>query len=147
MDTKLKVGDTDDMGFHVGYIDDEGVAWESEQEAAVSVAFGRWQDAWTQWDLWGTGDEPDPTVPALKLPPAYQPEFWSEVDRFFTFWIPMARIYQTSEGAKDGISRSEYLRRTHGRVQPPQFNGERLLCQRCGRPGRMFYGTVRCACG
>lgn len=146
MDTELKIGDIDDMGFHVGYIDDDGMAWESEQEALVAPAFGRWADAWNAWNLWGEGEEPDPTVPALALPAKCQAEFWGDVERHFTFWIPMVRIYQTDQARKEGLSRAEWLKRTHGRATLPAFVGERSLCARCGRPGRMFYGTVRCSC-
>jgi hypothetical protein len=46
----LTIGDTDCGGRIVGYIDPDGLCWESEFERDVAVGAGRVLDGITKWD-------------------------------------------------------------------------------------------------
>lgn len=45
----IRLGDTDEQGYFIGYIDDEGNPWESILERDESVTFGRFDEARMEW--------------------------------------------------------------------------------------------------
>lgn len=42
------IGDTDTDGYYVGWIDEEGIAWESVRERDVAIVCGKWRDAYRE---------------------------------------------------------------------------------------------------
>jgi hypothetical protein len=54
----LRLGETDSTGHKVGYIDEGGCCWESEDEMIVSTAVGRCHDAIVAWQK-GEGEKPN----------------------------------------------------------------------------------------
>lgn len=60
---QVELGDTDSDGHFVGYIDDQGVSWESKCERDCAIVAGQFFDAWVQWNNCGgvLGVEPQPS--------------------------------------------------------------------------------------
>lgn len=45
----LRVGETDSMGYRVGWIDEDGDCWVSERERDLAVTAGRYIDERREW--------------------------------------------------------------------------------------------------
>lgn len=50
-------------GFYIGYIDAEGLAWESRAERDLTIGACTWHEEWQKWARCGglVGPEPQPT--------------------------------------------------------------------------------------
>lgn len=44
-----RLGETDSLGYQVGWIDEDGCCWESVRERDIAIATGRWLDARKEW--------------------------------------------------------------------------------------------------
>ena len=64
-----KLGDLDDMGVLIGYIDHDGLCWESSEERDTAVVSARYSEAWFTWNESGgvLGDKPDSLLFALRF--------------------------------------------------------------------------------
>lgn len=45
----MRVGETDSMGYRVGWIDEQGDCWVSEYERDLAITAGRYIDAKREW--------------------------------------------------------------------------------------------------
>lgn len=57
-----ELGDRDSDGYLVGWVESDGLCWESRRECEVARASGSYADAWSRWNRTGgvLGVEPDP---------------------------------------------------------------------------------------
>jgi hypothetical protein len=65
----ISIGDTDDDGRRVGFIDREGLAWESRAERAGAIASGRFTEAEQDHERGDRRTRPLPILFALRYGP------------------------------------------------------------------------------
>jgi len=58
----VRLGETDSSGYLVGWIDQQGLAWESRAEAQIAACSGAFLEAFRAWNRAGgvLGTRPDP---------------------------------------------------------------------------------------
>jgi hypothetical protein len=61
---KVRIGDYDSDGYRVGYIDPDGLAWESWTDAETCICAARFWDSYSAWRQ-QKGPRPDPMEVAM----------------------------------------------------------------------------------
>lgn len=63
----VQLGDIDGLGYYVGWIDEDGLAWESRCEREITLSSGAFRDDWMRWNRCGglVGNEPSP-IPYIR---------------------------------------------------------------------------------
>ena len=65
---RRKLGDFDELGYVIWYIDEDGHCWASCEERDVATTESAYWDAWQEWNrCGGIGPEPAPAWFALTL--------------------------------------------------------------------------------
>ena len=81
----VTIGDTDDDGRRVGFIDREGLVWESRRERAGAIASGRFTEAVLAHERGKRRTRPSPTLFALRYGPLWPRSIRREVEGAATF--------------------------------------------------------------